>query len=103
VVINTGIWDAYRGTNLDQYVEFLDQIYDEYGYVGVEVIWVETTPIDSRDVGVYNEAALEVVRGVVFTFNTEGLEQYDGVHFTEDAYRVMADQMVEFLQARDLS
>lgn len=106
---------------LPEYVDNLRHVFRALVASGAAVIWASSTPIDEHlhsknklsrrrvaDLLAYNSAALEVVREMRLGFHDlfgvmasarASLLQEDGVHYTDEGYRLMAESTAAAIRA----
>jgi len=113
VWINMGLWDAIDGftpiTPIDEYAENVEQIFQAFLDLGVQVIWCETTNTDNKGVNDYIFDLNVVADTIAMDFGIPIFEMaylqqandwqlaYDGLHFTADSVVSQAMEVEKFL------
>lgn len=128
VHVNCGLHDiridpgcASPQVPLAEYVDNLRHVLGALVASGAAVVWASSTPIDEHlhsknklsrrrvaDLLAYNRAAIDLVRETRLEFHDlfgvmasagPGLLQDDGVHYTDEGYRLMAKSTAEAIRA----
>lgn len=100
---------------LDQYEQNLDRIVTRLEKTGAKLIWASTTPVPltdkarvPADAPKYNAAALRVMEKQGVTIDDleafarprlDKIQRPGNVHFTDDGYKVLAEQVARSIEA----